>query len=442
MKIRIFFISISIFLIFSFVNINQNKDYISIIKSIFPDIVVFQLKKLYIIYVHDFKNRIILEKQEKKEIVSNFNRSFELILFKNNIFKKNGPKVFIERFDDNIISITGTGILSYSNLNNFRNEQVELKIIRNNLRKIFGTNNIVSNPGIVLNMKVYKDYLYISYVNEIEKDCYNTSVLKGKINLKRINFETFFVPDACINKKNSYGEFFISEAGGALELIDEDKLLLSTGTFRFRDKAQQNDNIFGKILLIQKKKNLQTIKIVSMGHRNVQGMFFDNKKNILFTIDHGPQGGDEINLVYKLFDDKIKNFGWPISSYGEHYGGKIQENEIKYKKAPLFKSHLSHGFVEPHKYFVPSIGPSNIILISNSFDQKFRNNIYLSSLGFNNDKGRRSIHSFFFDENNQLIDHEIIPLKDRVRDIEFIKETSEIYLFLEMQASIGILKKL
>ena len=61
-----------------------------------------------------------------------------------------------------------------------------------------------------------------------------------------------------------------------------------------------------------------------MGHRNPQGLYFDREKNFILATEHGPQGGDEINLieVSKINKDKIQNYGWPISSYGEHYGGK------------------------------------------------------------------------------------------------------------------------
>ena len=67
-----------------------------------------------------------------------------------------------------------------------------------------------------------------------------------------------------------------------------------------------------------------------MGHRNPQGLYFDKEKNILLETEHGPMGGDEINLINLngIKKGKIPNFGWPISSAGEHYGG-ISEKEIK-----------------------------------------------------------------------------------------------------------------
>ncbi len=59
-----------------------------------------------------------------------------------------------------------------------------------------------------------------------------------------------------------------------------------------------------------------------MGHRNPQGLFYDKANNFfLLEAEHGPEGGDEINLI-QLNENITPNYGWAISSYGEHYGGK------------------------------------------------------------------------------------------------------------------------
>ena len=158
-------------------------------------------------------------------------QKYKLTRFSNKTFKKNGPKVFIETFSNNIFVITGTGILSFAKLEDFKKEKFNLRIVRNNLREILGTNNIVENPTIILNMKIFKEQIYISYVNQKKKNCFNTSVVKGTINLKKIHFIKIFSPNTCVDKNNSYGEFQILEAGGALEAIDEDRLILSTGYF-------------------------------------------------------------------------------------------------------------------------------------------------------------------------------------------------------------------
>ena len=57
-----------------------------------------------------------------------------------------------------------------------------------------------------------------------------------------------------------------------------------------------------------------------MGHRNPQGVFYDKKEDIIYSTEHGPQGGDEINININPNPNNIKNYGWGISSYGEHYG--------------------------------------------------------------------------------------------------------------------------
>ena len=79
-----------------------------------------------------------------------------------------------------------------------------------------------------------------------------------------------------------------------------------------------------------------------MGHRNQQGLYFDKENNFILATEHGPQGGDEINLieVNKINKDKIQNFGWPISSAGEHYGGKTAERNKKNMKNTHYINHI------------------------------------------------------------------------------------------------------
>ena len=103
-----------------------------------------------------------------------------------------------------------------------------------------------------------------------------------------------------------------------------------------------------------------------MGHRNPQGLYFDKENNFILETEHGPQGGDEINLIEinQANESAIQNYGWPISSEGEHYGGRTEENVEKYEKYPLHNSHIEYGFIEPIMSFVPSIGISEIVKIS------------------------------------------------------------------------------
>ena len=114
--------------------------------------------------------------------------------------------------------------------------------------------------------------------------------------------------------------------------MDQSNLLFSTGDFRNRPLAQNLESDFGKIIKINtttKKSN-----VVSIGHRNPQGLFYSKKNNFILSTEHGPKGGDEINLNHNPLK-KIKNFGWPIVSYGEHYHKNYPKKILK--EAPLKK---------------------------------------------------------------------------------------------------------
>ena len=87
-------------------------------------------------------------------------------------------------------------------------------------------------------------------------------------------------------------------------------------------------------------------EIWSYGHRNPQGLVWDNDNQRLWEIEHGPRGGDEINLI-----QKGKNYGWPIISYGKEYWGPFAVGEDTRRE----------GMEQPVKYYVPSIAPGSLL---------------------------------------------------------------------------------
>ena len=196
---------------------------------------------------------------------------------------------------------------------------------------------------------------------------------------------------------------------------------MSVGDYRNLSLAQNKNSINGKNIKIN--INDSSYEIISMGHRNVQGIVYDKKNNFLLSTEHGPMGGDEINLI-KLDDINVPNYGWPKVSYGEHYGLKSKNKEL-YKKYPLFKSHKKYNFIEPLKYFVPSIAISEIIQIKDG-------SFVTSSLK------DRSLYFFNLNYKNEIENFTRIEVYERVRDM--ILKNDKIFLFMEDSASIGIIK--
>lgn len=193
------------------------------------------------------------------------------------------------------------------------------------------------------------------------------------------------------------------EAGGAIALTDT-SILLSLGysdNFGNHDYEEIEKTLleFGRIVEIDKNSLRQST--FTKGHRTVQGLAFKND-SILLGIEHGPQGGDEINYI-----SKNKNYGWPFKSYGTDYGSWFRKLDSLALPSDLL-------IEEPLYAFVPSIAPSSIISIV-SFHEKLKGDLLLSSLS-----GR----SLFFVKlrNNRIISIERIWLNKRIRDIVEIGE--------------------
>lgn len=88
-------------------------------------------------------------------------------------------------------------------------------------------------------------------------------------------------------------------------------------------------------------------QIWSYGHRNPQGLYYDTSEQTLWAIEHGPRGGDEINLI-----KKGANYGWPATSYGKEYWGPIAVGD----------NEEADGIESPRKVYIPSIAPSGLLL--------------------------------------------------------------------------------
>jgi|TARA_Y100000031_G_scaffold20918_1_gene21585 hypothetical protein len=367
------------------------------------------------------------------------------ILFSSKSHKEGIGNSYLDYFDNNIFIATADGSFAYVNINEFDKDEFKASVIKSNIKDLIRYDRFyISSPHGIKDILIHKNKLYISYSNQVEKDCFNISILVSDLSLTELKFEKFFTPEICVSSAfragvsvNSYGEFNAYQTGGRMVPYKNNKILFSVGEFRFRDYAQDKSNIFGKIISID--INTKQYEIISMGHRNPQGLYYDAQNNVIFSTEHGPQGGDEININTNP-GGEIENYGWPISSYGEHYGGKIlKRNKIKYEKAPLYKSHKDYGFIEPLKNFTPSIAISEIIKIPFEYNKIKKKQFFVGAMGNIPTGGYMSIHHFIISNDNIILKHNIIPLNERIRDMIYVEEINKIFLFLESTASIGVL---
>lgn len=159
-----------------------------------------------------------------------------------------------------------------------------------------------------------------------------------------------------------------------------DGLLFLTLGERFvrKEDAQKLDNHLGKIVRIGKDGSVPADnpfthragaqpEIWSYGHRNVQGATLA-PDGTLWTHEHGPQGGDEINLPRPG-----RNYGWPVITYGENYGGGKIGAGLS----------AQDGMGQPLHYWVPSIAPSGMAFLSSTrYGPAWVGNLFVGSLKF------------------------------------------------------------
>ena len=331
--------------------------------------------------------------------------------------------------DKKLLLATYDGIFAYSEIDNLKNFQK----ISSNINSLIKYEKFYLHEQYgIKDIFIDKDTLYVAYTGNKKDDCYDLKIISSKLSEKYLDFELFYQTSNCVDKNNSHGFWAHQGAGGRIDKIDNFNLLFTTGDFRNRPLAQNKESNFGKILKI----NLQNKKaeVISMGHRNPQGLYYSKNFDFILSTEHGPKGGDEININHKPFLN-IKNFGWPISSYGEHYKKNYSKKILA--EAPLNNSHKKYGFEEPIKYFDPSIGISEVIPF-NKDDSEF----LIGAMGNEIKDQDLGIHYVQLDKKRiKIINHKFIPLNERVRDMIISKDKKTIIMFLETTSSLAILRK-
>ena len=341
--------------------------------------------------------------------------------FDNQNIEKKIKSAYLSIYKDNIIVVFWSGNIISIKKDDLSKKEVTTKNIESNLSSfVTKKDKYVSIKDII----IIDGILYASYTKLISgTNCVNTSIVKADMsNFNKLKFKNFFTYDDCVSAR-----FAGYQAGGRLEKYKNNKIILTIGDFQNFGESQNLSNYFGSIISID-TKTLKT-EFLSIGHRNPQGLFYLKEKNILMSTEHGPKGGDEINKIL-INNNEVPNYGWPISSYGNYYGYESYEDR---KKAPLNKSHSDYGFIEPIKYFSPSLGISQIITAENFKNIFNENTLIVASL-----KNQKLYFVEFNDDFSKFKSQKNLKIGERIRDI--IKFDEDKYmLFLEDSPAIGIL---
>jgi glucose/arabinose dehydrogenase len=209
--------------------------------------------------------------------------------------------------------------------------------------------------------------LFWTYIKKVGDDSV-TAVAKGRLQGDRIvDLQDLFVAN---NGSSDHAHW------GSRIVIDRDRYLyFSVGERHVPDNAQNLASHGGKILRLTEQGGVPSDnpfagreeaapEIWSYGHRNPQGLAIQPESGRLFEQEHGPTGGDEINVI-----EKGKNYGWPVVTYGTDIWGGQQATGT-----------ASPGMEQPVKYFDPSIAPSGMTFYYGDRFAAWHGNLFSSTL--------------------------------------------------------------
>lgn len=205
-----------------------------------------------------------------------------------------------------------------------------------------------------------------------------------------------------------------SNFGGALEFDDKGYLYISIGDRGEEDLSQRGDKLEGKILRLHDDGKIPKDnpfiddddidnRIYALGVRNAQGLFFDHESKQLYEAEHGPLGGDEVNIIVAG-----KNYGWPTISYGNNYA------TLK----PVGISTQKEGLEQPLYYYLPSEAISPIALYRGEMFKEWNGHLLVGAL-------RGHVSKLDTYENRVLSSRALLEeIGGRIRDVKIAHDGS------------------
>ncbi|MEM7373201.1 MAG: PQQ-dependent sugar dehydrogenase [Bacteroidota bacterium] len=278
--------------------------------------------------------------------------------------------------------------------------------------------------GGLLDIELHPDYahngwLYISYSEPAQEgeagdpEGGNTTFIRARLqNHHLINKEVIF------NAKPNYKQTL--HYGGRIEFDQQGYLYLTVGDRGGRPEAQLLSTYRGKVLRLNDDGSIPADnpfvgrdgahpEIYSYGHRNPQGLALNPVTGQIWEHEHGPRGGDEVNIVQKGL-----NFGWPTISYGINYDGSI-----------LTEDTVMEGMEQPVIFWRPSIAPCGMSFLSSSRYPQWEGNLLVGSLKFRY-LARCEV------QNDQIVHQE--KLLDGLGRVRVVRQSPDGYIYVGTEA--------
>jgi glucose/arabinose dehydrogenase len=230
------------------------------------------------------------------------------------------------------------------------------------------------NQAGLLDIAVHPNYaengwIYISYAKHFEDSTAATTILRFKLEGNQaVNQEELIVAGPSWKGGRHFGSRIVFDKAGFLYFSNGDK-----GNIPMN--AQNLNNAHGKIHRIKDDGGIpadnpfkdslgNTSSIWTYGNRNPQGLFYDKETDRIWEVEHGPMGGDELNLI-----EKGKNYGWPVITYGINYDG-----------TPITDIQEKEGMEQPKHYWVPSIATCGVAVVTGDKYPAWKGNILVAAL--------------------------------------------------------------
>ena len=229
-----------------------------------------------------------------------------------------------------------------------------------------------SGQGGLLDVALHPDFaanalVYLTHAWPVGAG-FNTAVSRGRLGAGRIEgFETIFVARPGTLPRKHFGSRMVFGNDG--------KLYVTIGDRGRRSDAQDLSRHAGSVLRLNADGTVPADnplvgrpdalpEIWSWGHRNQQGLAIDRATGRIWAHEHGPRGGDEVNLV-----ERGVNHGWPVITYGRNYSGTI-----------ISKETARPGMAQPKLYWTPSIAPSGMAFYDGEKFPRWRGNLFVGAL--------------------------------------------------------------